>query len=380
MTTADLSNGTSNGSVTPPPPSSFRRIWIGGTSGLARTYFNAFQNSNDGRHTQQLDDSDEPWLVTGHQPQPPAWMAHFPGLHYYPLDFVRPSCDNNNNDKAASFQRQALLRQCNHVQQVVISIRPPLVDRQTFAQAATLHNQMITGLSDFLQQLIEVTTRASFNLHILHVSSIAAIDHVQLQYLRSEASVKDPSSDSLYHPYDRFKRRCEEVLQDMVEAHSALRLTNVRLGAIFSDDPRCIQCHALALQARVGCYLRTRIDCNSARNVAVLLHCMLMSTHVPAQRLRTFYYTRPLSWPGPVPYGLYLQAYRRAHDIWVYVWIPVLLVQWVVAWVHYVAQRYPHWPFVQSVDYLLQVTRRGECRHSYICSYIIREMFVVSLT
>jgi hypothetical protein len=55
-----------------------------------------------------------------------------------------------------------------------------------------------------------------------------------------------------------------------------------------------------------------------------------------------------------------LVAYRRAHEIRLALWIPVAVVRFVVAVVHWIATQ--SWgrvlPFCQSVDYLLQVTRR----------------------
>jgi hypothetical protein len=77
-----------------------------------------------------------------------------------------------------------------------------------------------------------------------------------------------------------------------------------------------------------------------------------------------FYYTRPVSWSDPLPYGDYLVAYRRAHNLRIALWIPVVVVRVVVSRVHWIATQSwdPALPFCQSVDYLLQVTRR---EHSF---------------
>jgi len=330
----------------------YRRIWIGGTSGLARTFFNAFQNRRDGR---EWEDGDTPWLIFGHERQAPAWLSEFNGLAYRKVDFLYPG----------TWNEVLLEADCQHVQQIVISIRPPLVSHHTFSQAAVRHNQMIDGFQEFLQAIIKFRRRSlnsdrdddeeKSSLHIIHVSSIAAIDHVKEQRLRSEASIPDPPSSSLYHPYDRFKRRCEEVLDAIVKEHATAKVTHVRLGAFFSDDKNCIQCSALALQGRIGCYLPTRIDCNSAKNVAVLLRAMLEQSH-PVAAVRYFFYTRPLSFSSPVPYGEYLAAYRRAYDMFFYFMIPAVLVKWFVEMVHFLALKWPQLPYIQSVDYLLQVT------------------------
>ena len=341
----------------------YRRIWIGGTSGLARTFFNAFQNPRQGSMETIIEGTteDSPWLIFGHERQAPAWLSEFHGLAYRKVDFLYPG----------TWNEKLLQADCQHVQQIVISIRPPLVSHHTFSQAAEVHNQMIDGLQEFIRDIIKVKRKSQPSsdgddnaeekslLHIIHASSIAAIDHVKEQRLRSEASIPDPPSSALYHPYDRFKRRCEEVLDAIVKEQTrrddSFRVTHVRLGAFFSDDPLCIQCCALSLQGRIGCYLPTRIDCNSARNVAVLLRAMLMKSP-PVEAVRYFFYTRPLSFSSPVPYGEYLIAYRKAYDMIFYCMIPLLLVQWFVRLVHTVACKWPTLPYIQSVDYLLQVT------------------------
>jgi hypothetical protein len=328
------------------------------------------------------------WLVMGHQPRPPRWLSEFDGLHFRHLNFVH--CDQK---EASIWQLPLQLHNHDHgfssdyahLQQVVVSIRPPLIGRHTFAQASRINNDMVTGLVEFLKRVIQVTIQHKQNnnepqqhshnnhptvplLHIIHISSIAAIDHVQEQRFRSELSFPDPSSDALYHPYDRFKRRCEEVLDELAALYPQyLRITHLRLGAIFSDDPSCIQCRALALQAHLGCYLRTRIDCNSGRNVAILLQAILKAAQPPKQLIRYFFYTRPLSVTAPVPYGEYLKAYRLGNDILIYAWLPMMFVVWIVTWVHAIALRWPWLPYIQSIDYLLQVTRR---EHTFDLSLI----------
>ena len=342
----------------------FRRIWIGGTSGLARTYYNAFQSAKTpGRD--QYEPSNEPWLLLGHQSKAPAWISHFDSLYYRQVDFLNPDLD--------AWRKVLECKSIGDLSQVVISIRPPLVAHHSFNRAAEMHKRMIDGFRMFLEILLDVMKIDEkekdlpwLKVHIVHASSIAAIDHVQEQRLRSEASLPDPPSSSLFHPYDRFKRRCEEVLDELVPQYKQLHVTHVRLGAFFSDDPYCIQCSALALQAHVGFDLPTRIDCNSARNVAVLLRAIL-DKEVPAQAIRYFYYTRPLSFSTPVPYSAYLVAYRRAHHILIDLWLPLVLLDWIIRFVSSLAEFWPSFPFVQSLDYLLQVTRR---EHSFDLSLV----------
>jgi hypothetical protein len=214
---------------------------------------------------------------------------------------------------------------------------------------------------------------------VIHISSVAAVHHVIPHQMKRESD-PDPASHELHNPYDRFKRASEELVERVVQKCNndydinsidkssdgipCWTYTNLRLGAIFSDDPNCIQCSALALQARVGSYLTVPIDCNSSRNVACLLHVILKSCLPPQEKsciaysLRPFYYyTRPTLYQQPVPYGQFLVDYRRAHDIYWAIWIPVVMVQVFVKVFHVLSRYTGQWvPFVESVDYLLQVT------------------------
>lgn len=352
MTSPAESNGSIANSNTR-KGTQFRRIWIGGTSGLARSYCNAFQSARKAGRKQN-NPTNEPWLLLGQETRAPTWIANFNGLFYRQVDFTK-----TDEEGWQKFLRD----ECSNVEHVVLSIRPPLVSQASFSQATKRHQQMVNGLQLFLQILLSTKNTVDDDdiqnnrtVHIVHASSIAAIGHVQEQRLRSEASLADPISSALYHPYDRFKRRCEEVLDELVEVNPHLLVTHVRLGAIFSDIPHCIQCSALALQAHIGFDVKTRIDCNSARNVATLLRAV-MEQSPPAQALRYFYYTRPLSFPMPIRYGAYLLAYRRAYNIRVDFWLPLLVLHWIVRAVHACAAWWPALPFLQSIDYLLQVTR-----------------------
>lgn len=348
-----------------------RRLWIGGSSGLARTYWNAFPE-------EIVSDGIE-WIFLGHEKYAPSWMLETMSprqksptttITYHSLDLRRVDSDALTE----------LLRLCHDVQDVIISIRPRLVSSDSFAQAWTTNQQMLQGLERILHALVQNHNAQSQPLRILHLSSIAAIHHVQEQKLRSESD-PEPASDELPNPYDRFKRASEEMILKLPKEYNnkqkntkrVVQITNIRMGAIFSDDPRCIQCNAMQLQSRIGCYLHLPIDCNSSRNVASLIHLLLASDQ-PWPR-PVYYYTRPIRFhPQPVAYGSYLQAYRRANDIsWAALWIPVSLVHAVVgafhtfataiisprgrssssSWWRKLLERYL---YLEHVDYLLQVT------------------------
>jgi hypothetical protein len=286
-----------------------------------------------------------------------------------------------------------ILQACRDVQDIVVGIRPRLVSQRNFVQAWDSNQQMLHGLERFLQQLLLLQNRDDDNgqkkrrrCRLLHISSVAAIHHVQEHKLVSICE-KDPTSAELENPYDRFKRATEELVLSLAATANnsqsssssssslpALMVTNVRLGAIFSDDKRCIQCNALHLQSPIGCYLTVPIDCNSSRNVACLIHLMLKSES-SSETLSwrpVYYYTRPTQYQQPVPYGSYLADYRRANNVFWAIWIPVWFVQGVVAFVHWLymaiivgkkssswrrlLEQWLYFDYLAHVDYLLQVT------------------------
>jgi hypothetical protein len=176
---------------------------------------------------------------------------------------------------------------------------------------------------------------------------------------------KRVASSDLEAPYDRFKRACEEVIERL----TIVPTTNLRLSAIFSDDPRCIQCQALEIQSRIGSYLPQCIDCNSSRNVAAAIRLILVQQEQKQQLASYYYYTRPAQYLQPIPYGQYLVHYRRAYELWWYIWIPVWLVRAFVEAVHWITS-WLQLPYLESVDYLLQVSYR---EHSFDCSDFVRD-------
>jgi hypothetical protein len=237
--------------------------------------------------------------------------------------------------------------------------------------------------------------------------------------------VDDPSYTSLQQPYDRFKRQCEHIIEQLVQeanqnrntssstttkGTTPIQYTNIRCGAIFSDDPYCIQCTALSLQMWTGPYLSTPIDCNSSYNVSQLMRLMLRQASFastihddnttrqppPPPPLRPiYYYTRCVSqYPYPVPYGEYLVSYRKAYGIswFVPIVLPNVLVEYgVVRLLHWflygtntrmmrmietmIPFRSPNFslrqlPYLESIDYLLQVTLQD---HTFDMTETIRD-------
>jgi hypothetical protein len=325
------------------------RLWIGGSSGLAQTYFNNAASFED---PSEANDSggDVRWILVGLEPQAPHWMPATQSFEYQ-------CCNLTESSSIEKLVSEVLPP---NVDDVVLAVRPALVTPLTHAQAFLHARRLAEGFLKLLELLIPHKGPAL----VIHVSSIASIDHLNRQSLRSETSEPDPPSSYLKYPYDWFKRRCEEEVIRVCSSAS-VPYTNLRLGAIFSDSRTCIQCGALQLQSLVGPYLTLPIDCNSSRNVCSLIHQILL---LSSRRRRgrssqnslrpVYYYTRPLMLPRPVPYGEYLVSYREAYRLSSYaLWIPNLSVKAFVSFFHLVTTLVGSFaPYLQSVDYLLQVT------------------------
>eukprot|EP00797_Seminavis_robusta_P026340 Sro477_g150750.1 n/a (470) ;mRNA; r:24886-26607 len=238
---------------------------------------------------------------------------------------------------------------------------------------------MLLGVEKLLQQACH--QEASKLRLVLHVSSVAAMDHLRTQHFVSEAEDYPPIIE-YKAAYDKFKRHCEECITSIVHKANEGRTTtnisvcNIRLSAIFSDEKSCIQCSAMDLQARVGCYMDLAIDCNSSVNVSRAMYAVMERVSSNNQEGTTkqiqpvYYYTRPLSLEQPVPYGYYLQEFRRAHQMeYTSIWIPVWVVAWITALIHWFASICNRWkvrlPYVDAMDYLMQVASR---EHSFDCS------------
>ena len=315
-------------------------LWLGGTSSLARTYINEFGSDN--------------LILSGSKPDPPAWV-----------DGCRRPYVALNLLTVTESEATSLMKDFPEISMIIVGVRPRL-----FAHFVdpSIHHMMTQGLS----LVIEVACKELDNLSfVLHLSSVAAVNHLQSQHYWSETQ---PLTDlSLYRfPYDIFKRRCEEEISEICQRNN-VRNCHLRLSALFSDDPKCIQCCALDLQCRIGCYLRVAIDCNSSVNVSRAIDLLLVRSeealgNCADTSIKTmYYYTRPLALRDPVPYGYYLQEFRRAHRLRYTVSIPqwvvtcfVSLFHWVAAWNCYFGL-----PYLDSVDYLLQVASR---EHSFDCT------------
>lgn len=325
-------------------------LWLGGTSSLARTYVNQFGPHN--------------LVFSGLESRPPQWVQE-QSIPFVSLDLTR----------ITDAQVAALVNRFRNIATIVVGVRPLLF--APYTRNTRVHDPMVRGLEIFLNG---VCNRLKEQLKfVLHISSVAAANHLQSQEFWSETDTAFPQDVSGYRaPYDRFKRRSEEEITEICEKHQ-VPCCHLRLSAIFSDEASCIQCSALELQYRIGCYLPLAIDCNSSANVSRAIDLILARAEKQhdgdgrVSSIKTvYYYTRPLSLER-VPYGYYLQEFRRAYRIYSF-WIPVWVVTWFVTFVHWLAAWnnffYIELPYLDAADYLLQVASR---EHSFDCSRFGRD-------
>lgn len=156
---------------------------------------------------------------------------------------------------------------------LVAAISVPGVPESAFGLAHT-------SLSSNLGLLIEQAASAGV-AGVLHLSSIAAVDHLRPQRFHDEGAPLPPLSEYC-GAYDVFKRQSEDIIT-LTSERFGLRFTHLRIGAIFSNDDACIQCNALRYASwPVATYVETRMDCNSSRNVSVAISAILARLLEPA--------------------------------------------------------------------------------------------------
>lgn len=308
-------------------------LWIGGTSGLAQTFYHVYPEAFSDM------------IITGMEQECPDALAGVVKGYFW-LNLSDPVSVQDMVGRLKQEQSDLL-----KVDTLILSIRPPLITHCNHKQTwQYLCKPMLDGLWTLLPHFKSVQ-------RILHISSIAAIHHLHSHVMVS-AEATQPNSADLPYPYDRFKRACEEAVDHFSSSVTTLNKVNVhvthlRLGAIFADNPNCIQCSALTLQTLVGPLLSQKIDTNTCRNVARAMRALLQSNDMEVWK-PIIYYTRCT--PLPVSYGSYLEAYRTAYDVRYYVNMPEWAVHLFITAFHVMAQYFGRWlPYVESIDYLLQV-------------------------
>jgi hypothetical protein len=287
-------------------------IWVGGTSALARTYFDEVHPTvRDRLH------------IVVAAPALPSWTLPKVGVSFVALDLL----DVKSVD--SFFSRPELLDTYRTGPSVmIIGVRLSLVWAGSRQSTLAAH----------LGRLISRAAVAGC-LGVVHISSVAVADHVVSQHNVSE-SAPLPALDAYHSDYDRFKRLSEVIVDDeCTKANERAALsgetrmmvwTHLRISGIFSNDPACIQCTAVRNQAYISAYSSTCIDFNSSANVSHAITLLVerivrVVTAQPASAdpsvpvecaanpdghrvQRVYYYTRATT--EPVPYGALVADYR----------------------------------------------------------------------
>jgi hypothetical protein len=237
-------------------------LWIGGSSGLARTSMNNHEHAD--------------FILTGVEASAPSWTS----APYCCIDLTGPV--------RGCLQRHG----CHNVETMIISVRALLVTGNGNNEA------MLGGLQVLLEEAMQLPKLKN----IIHISSVAAVNHLQTQLNINEPHTLPPIAD-YEGSYDVFKRTSEDIITACSEQHLKT-YCHLRISAIFSDTPDCIQCSALACQSYIGAYIPTNIDCNSAKNVAAAIRicstCQGTSGKPPCQLTFCSKY-RPESIPSTTP-------------------------------------------------------------------------------
>lgn len=310
-----------------------KTLWIGGTSSLTRTYINAYGH--------------EGLVLTGIEVQPPAWVPK--GVPYHSLDFRKPVQD----DASALFE---------NISSIIVGLRAPLVT------GSGDHERLLVGLESVLQAAAAQKEEATTIRYVIHISSVAVVNHLQTQVGVNEAT-PTPPLESYQGSYDRFKRLSE----DLIDASGLKNVVHLRVSAIFSDSYNCIQCGALSLQSRLcPSTMPLRIDCNSGRNVATAIRLLQQGADREEKLAPVYYYTRPLK-ESVYSYGDYLQFYIQAYDYPYRIMIPFVLVTYFTMLLNWLVWRtglHRISGTAVSIDYLLQVAFR---EHTFDCSLFQRD-------
>ena len=295
-------------------------LWVGGSSALARTYF---EEVHPARGLSKI-------IVAA--PELPPWP--FPeGVTFAPLDL------------ASEESIRSLFTRSLKINTLVLSVRLSLV----WAKPQE-HARLVQHLDLLLRCAADAGCTS-----VLHISSIAVADHVETQHMIRESDPLPPL-EQIKSPYDRFKLESEHAVDRVCSADSRVHVwTHLRLSGIFSNDPRCIQCSAIRNQALVSLKTPVAIDFNSSKNAShamalVLQRQMLRSGSYSGRHL--FFYTRGTL--SPVPYWTHVADYRRANGIWYGLMLPGWIGEVAVP-VMRAAMRAAGTDLAGSLDYLMAV-------------------------
>ena len=322
-------------------------VWVGGTSGLAKEYFAEFGLEVEG--------SNRFFVLAGHEAREPVGLlspasGRGSGTPPGAARYCYEQLDMLDGGSVLTFFDRVLARVGGGGLQgatLVLSVRLSLV-------WGSNHVAMTNRLELLLSKAVDAGVR-----QVIHVSSVAVVDHVKDQREFTEANPL-PSIDAYTGPYDIFKRVSEDIVGRVCRKRN-VAFTNLRLGGIYSSSRGCIQMSSLRGQARIGIYFPNGMDLNSSRNASIAISMAISKAETKPQDLDpVYYYTRP----GNVKrrLGDYIVLYRRALGI-TGVWVPLILVHIGFVFFHALA-RLLHGliPAIDAIDYLIRVS---ETEHTF---------------
>jgi hypothetical protein len=395
-------------------------LWIGGTSALARTYFDEVVST--------IESPPSSFIVTGVENS----IQNIRHSKKVKCTFAHLNLASKDSVQTFFTRISKIPLKCTRM---IISVRQPLVAPITFTTRMVKGSSKVAAandLNDYHLQLgsnlaLLINLAADYGIRaVLHISSVAVVDHLRDQIYENEDHPM-PDINTYKGSYDIFKRHSEEVVIKECSLKS-IHFTNLRIGAIFSNDTSsCIQCSALRLLSwPISSYVSTKIDCNSSRNVGVAIQLILdrfqllfqetknsglstkkelesrtptsskvdksssSSSTTTLQLAPVYYYTCPsLQGSDPWSYGDYLVAYRTVFEVSPTLWFPWTLSRMFMTMFHFIAsssfafclfQWIGFGAFVQSLDYLLQVSRVEVFSLSLSCSLLLSNLGLIWLS
>ena len=218
-------------------------LWIGGSSQLTRTYYSAFGNSLGDQ-----DDDDELYL-SGFEPSSP-FPLRSNNVSYHPLDLTKLDVKTGIPESMQEVLKQGITS-------VIVSIRPILMTSMNNDEARDYNRKMLEGLEVLLD---EVMATGSVR-HVVHISSVAAVDHLKSQVnhcedddidyesMRDGSIAEDLTAYNNMAPYDIFKLDTEAMIGRVCSDKTVF--TNLRVSGLLFEEGRCIVSQSFLLQARL---------------------------------------------------------------------------------------------------------------------------------
>eukprot|EP00039_Didymoeca_costata_P029117 m.23335 g.23335 ORF g.23335 m.23335 type:complete len:364 (+) comp7490_c0_seq2:267-1358(+) len=317
-------------------------LWVGGSSGLALTFMQEVAWS-------YLQSQERCLVLTGHEA--PEWLDE--ARLKFKDRIVFAKLDLLSKESVEAFFHSLARFPCK-VTTCVFGIRLSLV------HGGKNHVHIIPNVKSFLKELLQLDNSHVKIIRLLHLSSVAVVDHLQAQHLITEDAPL-PMLQQYNGPYDIFKRSCEEIIEDLCTQYK-LPHSNLRLSGIFSNDKNCIQMGAMELQSIVTHRSPNLLDMNTSYNVSLAILLLLGKLQSnPSAVKRVYYYTRDTI--EPKEYISYLLLYREVHNIWYGVCLPHSLCALAFSLFHFIAFVIGSLSSsIQSLSYLLRV---GQLDHTF---------------